>query len=317
MPPLRRGVPEDRRLSGACACFRTSGPRGGVRSGESVRASPDLVPAFPSIAVCDYAAWGSLRLDAPLSFLHVLDHHRYPVEADLSGSIGLGTREHLLADLAALDEKRSKLALEQGRSMLRAAKERAIANGVAKPESRQRHGDLVETLAELEPGIRLLVMGKEGEANGSLGEHVGSHLEGVIRTMHRPVLVTPAAFKAPQSAMLAFDGSATTRKGVEMLAASPLFRGLPIHVVMVGGSTREATAQLDWAQRTLLNAGFTAPAEIRSGDVEAALHAYQAEHGIDVLVMGAYGHSRIRQFLVGSTTSSVLRTTRTPLLLLR
>jgi nucleotide-binding universal stress UspA family protein len=34
-------------------------------------------------------------------------------------------------------------------------------------------------------------------------------------------------------------------------------------------------------------------------------------------VMGAYGHSRIRQLLVGSTTTSMLRTTTSPLLLLR
>lgn len=33
--------------------------------------------------------------------------------------------------------------------------------------------------------------------------------------------------------------------------------------------------------------------------------------------MGAYGHSRIRQFLVGSTTTSMLRSTTSPLLLLR
>jgi nucleotide-binding universal stress UspA family protein len=268
-------------------------------------------------AVCDYAAWASLRLGAPLSFLHVLDHHRYPQTADLSGSIGLGTREHLLTDLAALDEKRSKLALAQGRMLLESAKERAVAAGVRKPECRQRHGDLVETVAEMESEIRLLVMGKQGEAGGSLGQHVGSHLESVIRTMHRPILVTPPDFTAPRSAMLAFDGSATTRKGVEMLATSPLFRGMPIHLVMVGSRTGEAVAHVERARQVLLDAGFTVPAEIRAGEVGPALHAYQAEHGIDLLVMGAYGHSRIRQFLVGSTTTGVLRTTHTPLLLLR
>ncbi|MDP5776249.1 universal stress protein, partial [Pseudomonas aeruginosa] len=46
-------------------------------------------------------------------------------------------------------------------------------------------------------------------------------------------------------------------------------------------------------------------------------HPYQNEHAIDLLVMGAYGHSRIRQFLVGSTTTSMLRSTTSPLLLLR
>lgn len=276
------------------------------------------IDASPSaVAVCDYAAWASLRLDAPLCFLHVLDHQRYPASPDLSGSIGLGTRENLLDDLAALDEKRGRLALEQGRLMLESARERAIAAGVPRPGCRQRHGDLVETVAELEPEIRLLVMGRQGEASGSLGQHVGSHLESVIRTMHRPILVTPTAFTPPESVMLAFDGSDTTKKGVQMLATSPLFRGMPIHLVMVGTRTAEAVAQVEQAKQVLVDAGFTVPVEIRAGDVEPALHAYQAEHGIDLLVMGAYGHSRIRQFLVGSTTTNVVRTTRTPLLLLR
>lgn len=270
-----------------------------------------------AVGVCDYAAWAALRLGAPLAFLHVLDHHRYPPRADLSGAIGLGAREHLLSDLAALDERRSRLALEQGRVMLEAARERAVAAGVPAPGCRQRHGDLVETLAGMEGEIRLLVMGKQGEAGGSLGQHVGSHLESVIRTMHRPILVTPPEFTPPRSAMLAFDGGATTRKGVEMLAASPLFRGMPIHLVMVGSRTAETVAQLESARQVLLDAGFTAPAEILTGEVEPALHGYQAAHHVDLLVMGAYGHSRIRQFLVGSTTTGVLRTTRTPLLLLR
>ena len=56
---------------------------------------------------------------------------------------------------------------------------------------------------------------------------------------------------------------------------------------------------------------------IRAGDVEPTLHAYQEEHDIDILVMGAYGHSRIRQFLVGSTTTRMLETARKPLVVLR
>jgi nucleotide-binding universal stress UspA family protein len=51
--------------------------------------------------------------------------------------------------------------------------------------------------------------------------------------------------------------------------------------------------------------------------VEPALHAYQEEQDIDILVMGAYGHSRIRQFLVGSTTTRMLETARKPLVVLR
>ena len=185
-------------------------------------------------AVCDYAAWASRRLQAPLVFLHVLDKSEYPVQPNLSGNIGLGSREALLQELAELDERRAKLALEQGRLMLEAAQQRAIAGGVDNATTRQRHGGLTDTLAELEADIRLLVIGRQGEEGDTLGEHIGSHLENVVRTLHRPTLVTLPSFKAPQRVMLAFDGSATTRKGVEMVAASPLFKGLPCHRVRVG-----------------------------------------------------------------------------------
>lgn len=241
----------------------------------------------------------------------------YPVAADLSGNIGLGSREHLLDELASLDEQRGKLALEQGRIMLAAAKERAIADGVTAPEGRQRHGDLLESLRELESETRLLVIGRQGESSGGAEQLVGSQLESVIRLMQRPVLVTPVNFKRPLRAMLAFDGSATTRKGVEMLASSPLLKGMPVHLVMVGAQSKESWAQLEAACDALGTAGIQVYTAIRTGEVEPTLHAYQAEHGIDLLVMGAYGHSRIRQFLIGSTTTTMLRTTDTPLLLLR
>ncbi|EWH00575.1 hypothetical protein Q427_18795 [Halomonas sp. BC04] len=150
-----------------------------------------------SEGVCDYAAWASLALEAPLTFLHVVDNHPQTAETDLSGNIGLGSREHLLEELASLDEQRAKLAQEQGRVMLAAAKERAIEAGVAEPMTRQRNGTLVETLSELENDIRLLVIGKRGETAHQASEHLGSNLERVVRTLHRPILVVPDASRSP------------------------------------------------------------------------------------------------------------------------
>ncbi|WP_163558702.1 universal stress protein [Halomonas sp. NO4] len=270
-----------------------------------------------SEGVCDYAAWASLALDAPLTFLHVVDNHPQTAEADLSGNIGLGSREHLLEELSELDEKRAKVAQEQGRLMLKDAKERAIQDGVAEPGTRQRNGTLVETLEELENEIRLLVVGKRGETAHQASEHLGSNLERVVRTLHRPILMVSDTFTRPAKVMLAFDGSKTTRKGVEMLAKSPLFDGIPVHVVIVGAETGDNRSQLDWALATLREAGHEAEGAIRAGEVEAALRTYQDENDIDLLVMGAYGHSRIRHLLVGSTTTAMLRKATKPVLLLR
>ncbi|MGM0534527.1 MAG: universal stress protein [Pseudomonadota bacterium] len=270
-----------------------------------------------SEGVCDYAAWASLALDAPLTFLHVNDNHLPPEERNLSGNLRAGARERLLQELSQLDEQRAKVAQEQGRLMLKAARERAVEDGVAEPGTRQRNGTLVETLEELADEIRLLVVGKRGETAHQDSGHLGSNLERVVRTLHRPILMVPATYRQPEKVMLAFDGSKTTRKGVEMLARSPLFEGIPVHVVINGAETGDNRSQLEWALTTLRDAGHEAEGAIRAGEVEATLHAYQEEHSIDLLVMGAYGHSRIRHLLVGSTTSEMLRKSRIPVLLLR
>jgi nucleotide-binding universal stress UspA family protein len=269
-------------------------------------------------SICDYAAWAARRLSAPLEFIHVLDRHPEKAQKlDFSGSIGLGAQESLLQDLSELDEQRSRIAQETGRQLLEAAKLRAISDGIPEPEGRQRHGELVETLSELEGSARLFVLGKRGEAAEAAPQHIGTNLERVVRALHRPILAVPKEYRAPRSVMIAFDGSATTRKGIEMIAASPLFRGLPCHVVMVDAGSSSAGEQLDWAKAALAAAGFEVVPAMLTGEVEAALANYLQAQDLDLLVMGAYGHSRIRQLLVGSTTTTMLRTASVPTLLLR
>ncbi|MBS3804163.1 MAG: universal stress protein [Oleiphilaceae bacterium] len=268
-------------------------------------------------AVCDYAAWASQHMETPMMLLHVLDEDRYPAEPDLAGHIGLGTREHLLEELAELDRKRSKLALEHGHHMLDQAEKRVIEAGVTDVIKRQRHGGLTESLVALEDQTRLLVVGLHGESSSKGHVRVGGQVETIIRSVHRPIMLVPDEFSAPRSAMLAFDGSATAFKGVELLAGSPVFSGMPLHLVMIGADTNDRWEQLKQAERMLSGLGVDVHLAIRAGDVEQTLHAYQEENDIDILVMGAYGHSRIRQFLVGSTTTNMLNTALKPLVILR
>jgi len=53
------------------------------------------VPARPHSRFATTQPWASLSLEAPLTFLHVLDQRQYPVQRYLSGNMGLAAREHL------------------------------------------------------------------------------------------------------------------------------------------------------------------------------------------------------------------------------
>ena len=191
-------------------------------------------------------------------------------------------------------------------------------DGVPDPVLRQRHGNLVEALKSLDDETRLLVIGKQGvkhDGTAQPGGEVGDNVERVVRTIHKPVLITVGEFREPKSIMLAFDNSASTRTGVRLLADSPLFKGTPcqLHLVKVNGDDEG----LDWATQCLENSGHTVVTARLEGEVESALHRYQEEQGIDLIVMGAYGHSRIRELLIGSTTDRMLRNARVPHLILR
>lgn len=131
------------------------------------------------------------------------------------------------------------------------------------------------------------------------------------------LVVTAEAFAAPHRVVVAFDGSPGARKALSGLARHPLVAGLPVQVAMVGPDTQAARQQLKEAHQLLAGAGVTVETELAAGDPQQVLPALVKAHAPSLLVMGAFGHSRLRQLLLGSTTTSLLRLSDVPVLILR
>ncbi|MBN8430699.1 universal stress protein [Microbulbifer salipaludis] len=265
-------------------------------------------------AVCDYSAWIASRASAPIKLLHNIERVTTPAVADLSGSIGLGSQEELLEELTSLEQQRSRLLLEQGRQMLDGARERALKAGAERVVTCQRHGSLVESLVELEDHIRVLVLGIRGEEHEASNKGLGAQLESVVRSLHKPILVVNREFKAPRSIMLAYDGSESARKALDMVASSPVFKDVECHLVYVGDGAESVLA--DGAE-VLSHGGVSVVSVNLQGKTVESLIAYQQEHDIDLTVMGAFSHSKLRDLLLGSVTAKMLLGTNQPLLLLR
>lgn len=268
-------------------------------------------------SVAALAGWAAQRLGVELELMHAIDRTVSAGARDLSGSLSLGTQESLLEDLAELDGNRARLAQSHGRAMLEKLRSEILETHGVNASVRQRHGELVDTLLDLEPEVRLFVIGKHGEHANLARGHLGSNLERVARAVHRPVLVASPVVRPINRFLIAFDGSETTRKCVRMVAVSPLLRGSECHVVMVGTDDAARRQQLDWAVARLAEASIPAHALLVEGNPETAIASLVETLGIDLLVMGAYGHSRIRTMILGSTTTQLLRTCQIPVLLLR
>ncbi|MCC4854835.1 universal stress protein [Vibrio lentus] len=267
--------------------------------------------ANSTTSTCEASAWVANKVEAPLVLFHALDHSTQPVVSEFSGQIGLGSQEELLEELAELDEARSKIMLKHGNTLLEEAQKWALNQGVKDVSKLQRHGSLLEGLLDLEEELRVLVIGRSGDSHS-----VGSQLETVIRSIKAHILVVCEGFKLPDSYLIAFDGSAISEKLLDKAIQTPLLKGLDCHLVMIDdGGTKDAA--FEKARVQLEESGIRVTAASLTGAVDKALIDYQQQHEIGMMVMGAYGHSQLRQFFVGSNTTKVLSNSSVPLLLIR
>lgn len=275
-----------------------------------------------SDSVCDHAAWLAGRTGGAVEVLHVMGRRIGATGAgNMSGSIGLGARSKLLEELSELDAQQAKMDQRVGRVLLDGAKDRLEAAGVENVTERLRTGDLLEAVTQVEDDAEVLVIGKRGESADFAKLHLGSNLERIARAAKKPVLVAARAFTEVRSVLVAFDGGASAMRAVEYMALSPVFKDLDVTLLSVTADASKVTADLKAATQMLARNGITAQTEIREGQPDAVISAAVAgegeAEGHQLLVMGAYGHSRIRSLIIGSTTSEMIRSCLVPVMLFR
>jgi len=271
-----------------------------------------------SKSVCDHAAWIAGKVDGSVDLVHVLGRPgENSAPTDYSGSIGLGARTALLDELAELDGQMARLSHKRGRAILEDAKDIMLNAGVSQVTTMLRNDGIVETVQGFEKDADLIIIGKRGERTGSDEEHLGSNFERVVRASHKPMMVASRSYEPIKRFLIAFDGRASAMKAVNYLAQNPAFNDLECRLLSVTDPTTEAAQQLESAAASLRDAGYAVETKIRPGKPEAIICETIRGDDIDLLLMGAYGHSRIRNLFIGSTTTQMIRSCKIPVLLFR
>nr|WP_300998136.1 universal stress protein [Hyphomonas sp.] len=189
------------------------------------------------------------------------------------------------------------------------------AQGVEHVSLALRTGEIADSLVKRAGD--LIVMGKRGEGADFEKLHLGSNLERVVRAVHKPVLIASRAFKPIGHAVFAFDDGVSARKALDSLVQSPMADRPRITVFSVTDQGSDLAKAGIAAAARLTEAGYDAAAKAEPGHAEKIITEETERDGADLLIMGAYGHSRIRNLIIGSTTTSLIRSCPIPLLLFR
>lgn len=270
-----------------------------------------------ALSVYEHAAWAAKKLNFPIRVLHMVEASANTNLPDFSGSLGMDAGEELLQELAKVGETTGRLARLKSKAILQDATDRLNKLGITEIETLQRHGAIVDALTEFEPKSGLVVIGKRGEHVDFAKGHLGSNLERVIRTATIPVLIASRAFTPVTRVLVAFDGSTSSLKAIAHIASSALFTDCQIDLIAVTKPDSEIVIAARSAELTLKGANIEATTVILEGKVEEAISRYVTENQVQLLVMGAYGHSRIRQLIIGSTTTELIRTCQVSVLVIR
>jgi nucleotide-binding universal stress UspA family protein len=272
-----------------------------------------------------YGAYVANRLKpqgAAIDVLCVTDINSQQVVSpgNFCGSIGIDPSENLLNCLVELEHKKAKLNHQRVRLILQAALPSLKAEGITRINPIHKTGVLLDCLDEFEHEVDLIVLGKCGENADFASGNLGANLEKVVRSSRKPCLVTPLEYQPIERVLLAYDGSKTGQRMLEFIKESSLFQGLELHLVTVAKTRLDRPIinnRLNQAAKLLQEAQFDPVAHLLEGEPEKAIASYITEQNISLLLMGAYGHSRIRHLVIGSTTAQMLRSSNIPALLFR
>jgi nucleotide-binding universal stress UspA family protein len=169
-------------------------------------------------------------------------------------------------------------------------------------------------LAQAADTADLVVLGRGGLHTRLSHALLGSVVESVVRRSGKPILVTAEPYAEVERPLLATDGSPAAMAALHMAATVVRQLGLTLRVVHCTPTPEDGQPCLDDALAQLAIEGLSGEADVCIGNAHEDLVRYLRDHGHDLLFMGAFGHQRIVEWVLGSTTLYLLRTCPVPLM---
>ena len=128
---------------------------------------------------------------------------------------------------------------------------------------------------------------------------------------------TPPKLEGGSLVVVAYNGSPQADRALQAFQSSGLDFGEEVFILSAdddrGEAVRQAERAVEFLRLHRIKAEHHAVEPVNS--VEQSILTEVQQRNARLLVMGAYGHSTVREFLLGSITKAVLKESRAPVFL--
>lgn len=204
---------------------------------------------------------------------------------------------------------------EETRQQLRTAFDRKLSDESLGGDFTVLRGVPAELIVEQAKTCDLTVLGRRGKHAEFAFSGPGVNVEALLLRTTRPVLVVPAGSKMSWRILIAYDGTPAAQRALDYGALFAKLQISQVDVLTVANKQEESAAPQHEAKRFLTPYKVDVTYVVRSGDPPRVIAQHAEAIGAGLIVMGAHGHSRLREIIFGCTTREVLETSKCPVLL--
>ncbi len=265
-----------------------------------------------SEAVLNYGDYLAQKFSAVLRVLTIVDIRLFDwsVATSADSFVPIMPSSEFQEESQRIQDEKAQKVVEKASKILNAKKRTFEVLKVS--------GIPVDEICQYAKTTDLVIMGIRGEYERWSGKLLGATAEAVTRQIFKPLLLVDKTFRPFERIYCGYDGSITANHALQMAAFWARELQLPLQVVAVFDSEEDRKAALSEAEQYLTPYRIDFQLRHETGDAEEALINVQNNSPVpSVMVIGGFGHSRLREAILGSTTVQVMRKANKPILLVK
>ncbi len=272
-----------------------------------------------SFSAFEYAMFLAERTRAEIKVVFVVDSRKTETPIVYSSGQIDYAFDHIYIppdpNLNAFYEKMRNDLLSFGKRIVEQCREMAKDSGI-KVSGTIREGLPSSEIVEESRSGDILVIGQRGENAHYERTIIGSTVEDVVRTTPRPVIVSPMEFTEPSHMLILYDGSDTSERALQFVIVNfcEIVKKVTVAMIDCGRMEEKVEAGL----KSYLNSHCEkADVMVEKGlPVESVIEIAERINA-NILALGAYGRHKVRDYLLGSTTSHLIRKSHLPTVVVR